>query len=399
MRRVERARAVDANYRACVAFFWVYTRASGLSTPTYLSASICPETAASSKKRVPVLLSAAATRTGHRAEYRSEVQRTWMADHGRACLLWPQRADLAECRFHLVDHEIDHVEGTLRAERAETPQKGLAGERSIGPERDCPHHVEPRAHAAVEHQGHPAADGPSNGRKHVDGRRQSFDLASAVVRHHDAINSERHASFRIGRVKDALDHQRSLPAIAITGDLVPSEGAAHFTPHEGCDLIHVCGVGGVGLEIAEARLPVFPQRSEIAGRGQNAGEHAQIRPERRCDAGRNLARARGAHRYIGGENQDMHTSGLGAADKIEADGVLVAAVAIELEPEHVGRDLGCALDRHAADQPERIWHTRALRRGGEILVGARPDDGGTSRGSDADRRGVMPAEQVDTDRR
>src|SRR5262245_5829832 len=95
----------------------------------------------------------------------------------------------------------------------------------------------------------------------------------------------------------------------------------------------------------------------------------------------------------------MRTSGLGAADKIEADGVLIAGTAIELEPEHVGRDLGCALDRHAADQPERIGHTRALRRGSEILVGARPDDGGPPHGSDADRRGIMPAEQVDTDRR
>src|SRR6516162_3149907 len=41
-----------------------------------------------------------------RATESSEVQRTWMADHGRARLLGPRRADLAECRFHLVDHEL-----------------------------------------------------------------------------------------------------------------------------------------------------------------------------------------------------------------------------------------------------------------------------------------------------
>src|SRR5262249_22208130 len=104
MRRVARARAVDANDRSCLAFFRVYTRASVVSTPTYISASICPETAASSKKRVPVL--AADTRRSHRADHRSEVQRTWMADHRRTCLRWPRRADLAEGRFHLVDHEI-----------------------------------------------------------------------------------------------------------------------------------------------------------------------------------------------------------------------------------------------------------------------------------------------------
>src|SRR6516225_1610934 len=141
MRRVAHARTVDANHRSWLAFFRVYTRASVLSTPTYLSASICPETAASSKKRVPVVLLAADARTSHRAQQSSEVQRTWMADHGRACLLGPRRADLAECRFHLVDHEIDHVEWTFRAERAET-----------------------RAHAAIQHHGRPAADGPGNGR-------------------------------------------------------------------------------------------------------------------------------------------------------------------------------------------------------------------------------------------
>ena len=47
-------------------------------------------------------------------------------------------------------------------------------------------------------------------------------------------------------------------------------------------------------------------------------------------------------------------AGLGAPDEIEADGVLVARAPIELEPEHIGRDLGGLLDRHAADEPERI---------------------------------------------
>src|SRR5262249_53490349 len=137
-------------------------------------------------------------------------------------------AKLADGRTYLVDHEIDHVEWTFRAERAETPQKGFAGERRIGPERDRSPHAEPGAHAAVQHPGRPAADGAGNGRKHVDGRGQGFDLASAVVRHHDAVDSERHAPFRVGRVEDSLDHQWTLPALAIARDLVPSAGAAHL---------------------------------------------------------------------------------------------------------------------------------------------------------------------------
>ena len=53
-------------------------------------------------------------------------------------------------------------------------------------------------------------------------------------------------------------------------------------------------------------------------------------------------------------------AGLGAPHEIEADGVLVARAAIELEPEHVGRDLGGVFDRHPADQSERIGNVRAL---------------------------------------
>src|SRR5262249_29849537 len=116
-------------------------------------------------------LLAADPRRSQRAERRSEVQRTRMADHRRACLRWAQRTDLAERRFHLVDHEIDHVEWPFCAERAEAPQKGFAGKCGIGSQRTRAHHVEPRAHAAVQHHACPTADGASDGGKHVDGRR------------------------------------------------------------------------------------------------------------------------------------------------------------------------------------------------------------------------------------
>src|SRR6516165_3497897 len=96
MRRVARARTVDANDRSWPAFFRVYTRASVLSTPTYLSASICPETAASLKKRVPVIWLAADTRTSHRAEHRDQKCSApgWRITAERACFgrdapTWP----------------------------------------------------------------------------------------------------------------------------------------------------------------------------------------------------------------------------------------------------------------------------------------------------------------------
>ena len=95
----------------------------------------------------------------------------------------------------------------------------------------------------------------------------------------------------------------------------------------------------------------------------------------------------------------MDAGGLGAPHQVEADGVLVAGAAVELEPEHVGRDLARALDGHAAHETERVGHARALRRGGEIRVGARPHQRRSAHGSDADRRGIAPAEQLDVDRR
>ena len=97
-----------------------------------------------------------------------------------------------------------------------------------------------------------------DGRKHVDRRRQALDLASAMVRHHDAVDPERHAFFGVGGMQDPLHHQRALPALAIARDLIPGEGAAHLAPHELGDLVHVGVVGGVGLEVAEARLAVSP---------------------------------------------------------------------------------------------------------------------------------------------
>ena len=52
----------------------------------------------------------------------------------------------------------------------------------------------------------------------------------------------------------------------------------------------------------------------------------------------------------------MHAGGVRALDQIEADGVVVLGEAIELEPEHVGRDRGDLLDGGAAGAAERVGH-------------------------------------------
>ena len=95
----------------------------------------------------------------------------------------------------------------------------------------------------------------------------------------------------------------------------------------------------------------------------------------------------------------MHPGGLGTAEEIETDGMLIAEATIELEPKHIGCDLRCVLDHHSPDQTEDVRHTRALGGGGQILVSTRPYDRGASHWGDADGCRVAPAEQFDIHRR
>ncbi len=90
---------------------------------------------------------------------------------------------------------------------------------------------------------------------------------------------------------------------------------------------------------------------------------------------------------------------LGAADQIEAEGVIVPGHAVELEPEHVGRQLGGLLDRHPTHGSETVRHARPLggpRHGG---IRARPDQRRATHGGDADGGRIAAAEQLHVDRR
>ncbi len=95
----------------------------------------------------------------------------------------------------------------------------------------------------------------------------------------------------------------------------------------------------------------------------------------------------------------MNPGLVGAAGEIEADPVAVIGKAIELKPQHIGRDFGRRLDGHATHGAERIGHARPLRRRREITIGARPHDRGPAHGGDADRRRIGAPEQHDADRR
>src|SRR5262245_44140492 len=168
---------------------------------------------------------------------RSEVHGPGVAGHHGGRFRRRLGTDLAQSRPDFRDEELDNVVGSLRAERAEAPQERLAGHRRLGPERERAHHVGTAADARVHQQRRTLSYRGSDCRQAIDRRRQGVDLTAAVVRHHDAVDAERHGLLRIGRMQDALDHERSLPAVAIALDLLPGEGATHLGARERGDLI------------------------------------------------------------------------------------------------------------------------------------------------------------------
>src|SRR5262249_34981023 len=74
----------------------------------------------------------------------SKLQCAGMADQDRARARRLLRADLAECRARLVDHDIEHMAWTLGSQRREPPEKRLAGKHEVRAERHRAHDVKPR---------------------------------------------------------------------------------------------------------------------------------------------------------------------------------------------------------------------------------------------------------------
>ena len=109
----------------------------------------------------------------------------------------------------------------------------------------------------------------------------------------------------------------------------------------------------------------------------------------------NFARAAGAHRHVERENDGAAIGRRGAAQRIEADGVVVAREAVKLKPENVRRDFRDFLDGRAAGHAERVRDPRALRGTRQNPIGARPHDRRPAHRRNADRRGVAAAEQFD----
>ena len=157
---------------------------------------------------------------------------------------------------------------------------------------------------------------------------------------------------------------------------------------------------GVFAERGEARIAPAQERPQPFRPHQHLVGHAHGGVEFVGEPGVGLARARGAHRHVERERQHLGVGRLRAPHQIEADLVIVAPEAVELQPEHVGRAI-CAASSMVAPPAvlSTVRHARALRRLRHQHVGARPHQRRRAHGRDADRRVVAAAEQFDLDRR
>src|ERR1700694_1212888 len=75
--------------------------------------------------------------------------RAWVSNGDRPRLGERMRADLTQRRPRLGNQQIDHMLRPGRPERAQAPEKSLAGEACLGAERDRADHVGAAADAAV----------------------------------------------------------------------------------------------------------------------------------------------------------------------------------------------------------------------------------------------------------
>src|SRR5262249_38929245 len=98
----------------------------------------------------------------------SETHGARMADHDLPRARRAARADLAERRSRLLGEEIDDVAWAAPAERAEAPQKGLAGEGRLRAERERAHDVGAAADAGIHQHRGALADRAGDRRQRVD---------------------------------------------------------------------------------------------------------------------------------------------------------------------------------------------------------------------------------------
>ena len=182
-----------------------------------------------------------------------------MTHRHRAQVIHARAAELSQCRCKLFLHEVNQVTWPVFSEGAETPQEGLSGKHCIGAHGDGSRNIQAGSYTAIHEQREPSSDSPPDLGQGIDRRRQGLDLAAPVIADKDTVDTQMGSAFRILRMKDSLDYERLFPAIPVTGDLVPREGASAFPGHKPRGLIQPDILAYIGCHRSELGHAVSKQ--------------------------------------------------------------------------------------------------------------------------------------------
>ena len=218
-------------------------------------------------------------------------------------------------------------------------------------------------------------------------------MPAAVIGHDDTVGPKGDCPLGIGRMQDAFDHERPLPALAQSLELLPGVAAAAAQLHgaRGRDLRRLAA--RIGGEIGGDRHAVAQERQRPRGRGQHLECGPRIDRERNGHAVADIARTFRLAGAVHGRHQHVGAGRVGTAHQIERDLMIIVRKSIELEPEDVRRDRGDLLDRGIGRCRQHIGNARALGLTGETFFDARPHQSGRAHRRHANRCGIAAAEK------
>src|SRR5262245_58686846 len=101
--------------------------------------------------------------------------------------------------------------------------EGSSQQDKISPQGQRPQNIKARTNTAVEQYSRSAFDHLHNSREGIDNSGGAIKLATTVIAHLNAIDSDGDGLFRIGRMQKSFDHQRSFPKITYLFQVFPRQ--------------------------------------------------------------------------------------------------------------------------------------------------------------------------------
>ena len=230
-----------------------------------------------------------------------------------------------------------------------------------------------------------------DGGQHLDRRRRPVELACAMVRHHDAVDTHGRGAGGIVGMHDALEHELAGPQPPEGLDVLPQHGGGHLRPDKFHHLGRSRAARRICLPVRQHRLTQprvlghpgrMQARLQLGLEGELQGPHEAVAT---------VALAVGADRHVDGYHQRREPGAGGAAHHVL--GNLAVARDVELIPAVLGRQPAQVLDQprgRAGHDEGDVGFPGCL---GQHHVAAAPEQRGTPGRRNPDRARVGPAEQ------